>query len=87
MPHFDPMQIGMSALRPYMLKTYHPNAIAVVEDTYSEVFDTGPFVLLTGHFHVVLNNPERSAFEGNMLNLMKRGNDGKLLMYRQLAHN
>ena len=33
------------------------------------------------------SNPEKSGFEGNMLNLMKRGEDGSLLMYRQLAHN
>ena len=87
MPHFDPMQIGMKAIRPYMLKTYYPHTISYVKDTFRELFDTGEFILLTGHFHVILNNPGKTSFDGNMLNLMKRGNDGKLLMYRQLAHN
>ncbi|HWD89532.1 MAG TPA: nuclear transport factor 2 family protein [Mucilaginibacter sp.] len=87
LPHFDPMQIGMAAIRPYMLKTYSPNTISYVRDTYRQFFDSGNFILLTGHFKVILNNANKSGFEGNMLNLMKRYGDGKLLMYRQLAHN
>jgi len=87
MPHFDPMQIGMNTIRSYMLKTYHPNTISLVKDSLRELFDNGNFILLSGHFHVVLNNPQKTSFDGNMLNLMKRNSDGKLLMYRQLAHN
>ncbi|HEY2727093.1 MAG TPA: hypothetical protein VGI61_07975 [Parafilimonas sp.] len=88
MPHFDSMQIGMNMLRPYMLKTYKPNVITYVKDTYREIFDVGEFVLLSGHFKVAFNNgTSKGNFEGNMLNLMKRGKDGRLLMYRQLAHN
>jgi len=88
MPHFDPMQAGMDMIKPYMLKTYKPGVITSVRDTYCEIFDSGEFVFLSGHFKVGFDNGStKGSFEGNMSNLMKRGNNGKLLMYRQLAHN
>jgi ketosteroid isomerase-like protein len=88
MPHFDPMQVGMGMLRPYMLRTYTGSSITDVKDTFHEIFDTGDFVLLSGHFEVGFGKGgNKGSFEGNMSNLMKRGKDGKLLMYRQLAHN
>jgi len=89
MPHFDPMQIGMDRIRPYMLKTYSKAGVfAYVKDTYREIFDSGEFVFISGHFKVGWDNARNKGdFEGDMSNLMKRGADGKLLMYRQLAHN
>jgi ketosteroid isomerase-like protein len=88
MPHFDPMQVGMDMIKPYMLKTYQPGVIKFVKDTYREIFDQGEFVFLNGHFKVSFDNGiNKGSFEGNMSNLMKRGKNGKLLMYRQLAHN
>lgn len=57
-------------------------------NTYHEIFNTGKFVFLNGHFRVGWDKPDnKGSFEGYMSNLMKRGPDGKLLMYRQLAHN
>jgi ketosteroid isomerase-like protein len=62
--------------------------ITSVRDTFCEIFDTGDFVFLSGHFKVSFDNgTDKGTFEGNMSNLMKRGKDGKLLLYRQLAHN
>jgi len=88
MPHFDSMQVGMGRLKPYMMRTYTHSAITDVKDTFREIFDTGDFVFLSGHFKVgFANASNKGFFEGNMSNLMKRGKDGKLLMYRQLAHN
>jgi ketosteroid isomerase-like protein len=88
MPHFDPMQVGIENLRPYMLRTYTGSSITYVKDTYFEIFDSGDFVFLSGHFDVGFGNgANKGSFEGNMSNLMKRSKDGKLLMYRQLAHN
>jgi ketosteroid isomerase-like protein len=88
MPHFDPMQVGMEQLRPYMHRTYTGSSITYVKDTYHEIFDSGDFVFLSGHFEVAFGKgAHKGSFEGNMSNLMKRGKDGKLLMYRQLAHN
>ena len=84
MPHFDQMQIGMAAIRPYMLKTYNPGVFTYNINTYYEIFDTGGFVLLNGAFKV--GNRE-GGFTGNMSNLLKKGSNGKMLMYRQLAHN
>jgi ketosteroid isomerase-like protein len=88
MPHFDSMQIGMAMLKPYMLRTYTHNNITSVRDTFFEIFDTGDFVFLSGHFKVgFANGVNKGFFEGNVSNLMKRNENGKLLMYRQLAHN
>ena len=88
MPHFDPMQVGMGKLRPYMLRTYTGSSITDVKDTFHEIFDSGGFVFLSGHFEVSFDNGgNKGSFEGNMSNLMKRSKEGKLLMYRQLAHN
>jgi ketosteroid isomerase-like protein len=71
-----------------MLKTYTGNSITDVKDTFREIFDTGDFVFLSGHFKVGFGKGDnKGSFEGNMSNLMKRDKDGKLLMYRQLAHN
>ena len=89
MPHFDPMQIGMEMLKPYMLKTYRPNnAFKYVKDTFREIFTTPAYVFLVGHFKVgFANGSTTGSFEGNMVNLMKWNTAGQLLMYRQLAHN
>lgn len=88
LPHFDAMKIGMGVIRPYILKTYHPGSFVYVINTYREIFNSGDFVFLNGHFKVGWDNANgKGFFEGNMSNLMKRGRDGKLLMYRQLAHN
>ena len=89
LPHFDTMKIGMDVIKPYMLNTYHPGSFVYVINTYREIFNSGNFVFLSGDFKVGWDNASRGKgfFEGNMSNLMKRGKDGKLLMYRQLAHN
>lgn len=88
MPHFDPMQIGMSMIRPYMLKTYQKNVFTYVINTYREIFATNDYVFLSGHFKVGCDRPDSHwGFEGNMSNLMKKGPDGQWRIYRQLAHN
>ncbi|MDP4247476.1 MAG: hypothetical protein Q8932_16680 [Bacteroidota bacterium] len=88
MPHFDKMLVGMDALRPYMIRTYRPNSIANVKNTYREILNLGDYVFIDGHFTVGIDNGRvKGTFEGNMSNLMKRGPDGKLRMYCQLAHN
>jgi ketosteroid isomerase-like protein len=62
--------------------------LAYVKDTFHEIFDSGDFVFLSGHFEVGFGKGDnKGSFDGNMSNLMKRSKDGKLLMYRQLAHN
>ena len=56
MPHFDPMQVGMEKLRPYMLRMYTGSSITDVKDTFHEIFDSGEFVFLSGHFEVSFDN-------------------------------
>jgi hypothetical protein len=46
------------------------------------------FVFLNGPFNVGSEKAGREGgFSGKMCNLMKKGSNGKLLMYRQLANN
>ena len=67
MPHFDPMQIGMSMIRPYMLKTYQKNVFTYDIDTYREIFATDNYVFLSGHFKVGCDRPDSHwGFEGNI---------------------
>lgn len=88
MPHFGDILEGMDAIRPYMMKIYTPGARLYVKNTYREIFDLGEFVFLNGHFKGGWGDEVNGGkFEGNMSNLMKRDEHGKLLMYRQLANN
>lgn len=88
MPHYDPLLDGMDALRPYMMKTYTPGSKLFVKNNYREIFTSGEFVFIDGHFKGGWGDPVTGGkFEGNMSNLMKRDKNGKLLMYRQLANN
>jgi len=88
MPHFDPMQIGMAKIRPYMLKTYKPNVFTYNTNTFREIFAAGDYAFLSGHFKVGSHRPGNDwGFEGNMCNLMKKCADGQWRIFRQLAHN
>jgi ketosteroid isomerase-like protein len=57
-------------------------------NTFREIFATGDYLFLNGHFKVGCDRPgSHWGFEGNMSNLMKKGADGQWRLYRQLAHN
>ncbi len=88
MPHFDAILVGMEVIRPYMLKIYKPGGSLFVKHTYQKIYDLGNFVFVNGHFKGSWGKSMKGGtFEGNMSNLMKRNEQGKLLMYRQLANN
>ena len=88
MPHFGSILDGMDVLVPYMMKTYTPGSKLYVRNTYREIFNLGEFIFINGHFKGGWGDPiNGGTFEGNMSNLMKRNENGKLLMYRQLANN
>lgn len=87
MPHFDTILAGMSAIRPYMLKTYHPEAKFRVKHHFYRIFDFGNIVLINGHFDGGWGNEkDGGVFTGNMSSLLRRG-QGRLLMYCQLPNN
>ncbi|WP_207513686.1 YybH family protein [Longitalea luteola] len=88
MPHFGTILEGMDALIPYMKRIYVPEAKLYSKNTYREIFHTGEYVFLHGHFKGGWGDPVNGGkFEGNMSNLMKKNKKGELLMYRQLANN
>lgn len=87
MPHFDTILAGMRTIRPYMLKTYHPEAKLRVKHHFYRIFDFGNVVLINGHFDGGWGNEkDGGVFTGNMSSLLKRG-QGRLLMYCQLPNN
>ena len=88
MPHFGKMLVGIDSIRPYMLRTYQPEASLYVVHNYYDILDFGTYVLVNAHFKGGWGNSiNGGTFEGNMSNLRKRTEDGQLLMYRQLANN
>lgn len=87
MPHFDTILDGINNIRPYMLKTYSPEAQFRVKHNFYRVFDFGKMVLINGHFDGGWGNEkDGGVFTGNMSSLLRREN-GKLLMYCQLPNN
>ena len=87
MPHFDTILTGMSNIRPYMLKTYHPEAKFRVKHHFYRIFDFGKVVAISGHFDGGWGHEkDGGVFTGNMLSLLKRA-QGRLLMYCQLPNN
>lgn len=88
MPHFERMLEGKEVLLPYLVKTYVADAKLYATNTYQEIFNTGDFVFLNGHFKGGYGEGTTAGtFEGNMTNLMKRDKDGQLRMYCQLVNN
>ena len=87
MGNFDSIRVGMKSIRPKMLNTYKPESSYIVKHTYSRIIDLGDYVLVNGHYKGGPADPGKGGpFEGKMSNLMKRSQNGKLLMYRQLGN-
>lgn len=82
MSNFDTLRVGMENIRPKLLNTYKPGFSYIVKHTYSRIYDFGNYVFVNGHYKGgdVING---GKFEGKMSNLMKRDENGKLLMHRQ----
>lgn len=88
MPHFDIILDGMDSIRPYMLKTYTPGSLIKVKHTYNRIYDLGNYVFVNGHFKGTWGDTTNGGkLEGNMANLMKRDENGKWLMHRQIGNN
>lgn len=87
LPHFQPMKIGLAEIEPYLLKIYRPEAKLYTNQHICQIYDFGDFVLTNGHYKGGWGSENGGTFEGNMMNLYKRNEAGKLLMYRQLTNN
>ncbi len=87
-PHFSQPVEGMTALLPYLVSVYRPEARLYAAHTYREWFHTDSVVFLTGHFRGGWGDAGNGGtFEGNMFNFLKREKDGTLRMHRQIANN
>lgn len=84
---FDSIRVGMKSIRPKMLNTYKPGSTYIVKHTYGRIVDLGDYILVNGHYKGGPAGARNGGgFEGKMSNLMKRNQNGKLLMYRQLGN-
>ena len=89
MPNFSEMLVGIKRITPYLHKVYYPGSNIYVKQNYYDIrrIDTD-HVLVAGHFKGGWNRADNAGiFEGNMLNLRKRNDEGKLLMYRQISNS
>ncbi|MEM6737666.1 MAG: nuclear transport factor 2 family protein [Bacteroidota bacterium] len=89
MPNFSKMLIGMDSIQPYLHKIYYPGSNIFVKQNYYDIrLIDDNHVLVAGHFKGGWNRVDNSGtFEGNMLNLRKRNDEGKLVMYRQISNS
>jgi len=87
MSNFDSIRVGMEAIRPKMLKTYTRDVSFNVNHTYFRIYDLGEYIFVTSHYKGGWGDTDNGGrFEGNMSNLMKRNESGKLLMHRQAGN-
>ncbi|MEB2776395.1 hypothetical protein SYJ56_13820 [Algoriphagus sp. D3-2-R+10] len=87
MSNFDSIRVGMEVIRPKMLKTYTPATPYIVNHTYSRIYDLGDYVFINGHYKGGLGDSVQGGnFQGKMSNLMKRNENGVLLMHRQIGN-
>ena len=84
---FDSIHVGMESIRPKMLKTYTPGMSYIVKHYYNRIYDFGEYVFVLGQYKGGWGDSTNGGrFEGNMANLLKRTNNGKLLMHRQAGN-
>lgn len=84
---FDSMHVGMETIRPKMLKTYTKDVSFIVKHNYYRIYDLGDYVFVNGHYKGGWGDSTNGGkFEGNIASLLKRMEDGKLLMYRQAGN-
>src|SRR5690606_25681170 len=87
MSNFDSIRVGMKAIRPKMLSTYNKNVSFKVKHTYFQMYNMGEYVFVTSHYKGGWGNERNGGrFEGNMTNLLKRTDNGNILMHRQAGN-
>ncbi len=84
---FDSIHVGMGNIRPKILKTYTPDMSYIVKHNYNRIYDLGDYVFVVGQYKGGWGDSTKGGrFEGNMANLLKRTENGKLLMHRQAGN-
>lgn len=85
--NFDSIRVGIEAIRPIMLNRYHPGSSYNVNHTYYRIHEIGEYVFINAHYNGTFGDSVNGGmFDGNMSNLMKRNEHGKLKMYRQASN-
>ncbi|MEM1258846.1 MAG: hypothetical protein AAGH81_09965 [Bacteroidota bacterium] len=87
-PNFSEIKKGKERIVPYIESVYHPESNLYVSHKFYDVrvIDEN-HVIVAGHYKGGWDRPnDKGSFEGNMLNLLKRNEEGKLVMYRQISN-
>ncbi|MDJ1479945.1 hypothetical protein QNI16_05565 [Cytophagaceae bacterium YF14B1] len=85
--NFDSIRVGMDHIRPKMLKTYTPDISFRVKHYYNRIYDLGEYVFVAAQYKGGWGDSTKGGrFKGNMSNLLKRTQNGKLLMHRQAGN-
>jgi ketosteroid isomerase-like protein len=86
LPNFETIYRGMDAIRPRMLKTYHPGVSFKVKHTFNRLWDLGDHVFVVGQYAGGWGDKKNGGyFRGNMSSLLKRTEDG-LRTHRELTN-
>ncbi len=87
MPNFSKMLMGIDSIRPFLMRTYTPDSNFFVDHSFYDIEEIDKdHVMVVGHFKGGWNRPnDQGLFGGNMLNIRKRNDTGKLVMYRQIV--
>lgn len=85
--HFEKMMVGMDILKPYLQKTYTPEAKIFVTHKLGRLYDLGRCVLVHGHYAGGWSAYGGGTFEGNFIKLQRKEKDGTLKTYRSWTNN
>ncbi len=86
--HYHKMMVGMDVLKPYLRKTYTPEAEIFVSHKLGRTYDLGnKYVLVNGHYKGGWAMNGGGTFEGNFIKIQREGKDGILRTYRSWTNN
>jgi len=86
--HYQKIMVGIDVLKPYLRKTYTPEAEIYVSHKLGRVYDLGDkYVLVNGHYKGGWAMNGGGTFEGNFIKIQREGKDGVLKTYRSWTNN
>jgi len=86
--HYQKMMVGMDVIKPYLKKTYTPEAEIYVAHKLGRCYDFGNgYTLIHGHYKGGWKANGGGTFEGNFLNIQRIEKDKTLRTYRSWTNN
>jgi len=86
--HFNKMMVKLDVIKPYLRKTYTPEAGIYVAHNLGRFYDLGnEYVLIHAHYKGGWKMNGGGTFEGNFINILQVGKDDTLKTYRSWTNN